>query len=58
MEVSLRIVRWGVSDFLQIALQSYGFAAVFNLIFDYPNFGAGVPLGARRWSTIVALVGS
>jgi len=35
--VGLRCVRWGVSDFLQIALQSlgvcYGFAAVFNLIF-------------------------
>ena len=23
----------------------YGFANVFNLIFDYPNFGKGVPLG-------------
>jgi len=47
--VGLRGVRWGVSDFLLIALQStgvyYGFAAVFNL----PILGEGVPLGGRRW---------
>jgi len=30
----------------------YGFAAVFNLFFDYPNFGRR---GAPRWSTMVPL---
>jgi len=27
----------------------FDFAAVFNLIFDYPNFGEWVPLGDQRW---------
>ena len=50
--MALRGVRLGGSDFLHIALQSplsvcYAFAAVFNLIFDSPNFGGrGAPRGS------------
>jgi len=47
-------VRQGVSELPQAVYTKplgvcYGFAAVFNLIFDYPNFWEGVPLVGRRW---------
>jgi len=48
-------VTWGVSDFLQIALQSlYVSVMVLPLClnFDYPNFGE---MGAPRGSTMVSL---
>ena len=54
MRVGLRVVRRGVNDFLQIALQNlygvcYYFAAVINLIFfDYPNFMERGALWCRR----------
>jgi len=54
MAVGLRGVRWDVSDFLQIALQSPYVPAMVLLpclvkFFDYPNFGGrGAPRG-RRW---------
>jgi len=57
MRVGLRGVRWGVSDFLYSSFTKplsvcFGFAAAFNLFFDYPNFGGR---GAPRRSTTVPL---
>jgi len=49
MGVGLCGVRWDVSDFIHITLQSYGFAAVFDLFFDYPNFGGRDALEGRQW---------